>query len=151
MWLYRTLRICSGNFARTLGLYPDAWSVSVPIAPFPSMWLTSEEVLCTAVLPMAARNLDGRSGGRSLYQNENIQVLKSYMTVCIMPHMPGLLLIVQFRYLPNMLQWREPWRTVLSGWAPTLWHFSLSLRSSRPAMRRVARQKCLTYLRNLPN
>ncbi|KAF8955056.1 hypothetical protein BDZ97DRAFT_346051 [Flammula alnicola] len=38
------------------------------------------KLFCTAVLPMAARNLDGRSG-RSPYYNENLQVLQSYMTI----------------------------------------------------------------------
>lgn len=38
-------------------------------------------VFYTAVLPMAARNIDGRSGGRSHYHQESLQVLQSYMTV----------------------------------------------------------------------
>ena len=40
-----------------------------------------QSVFCTMVLPMAARNLDGRSG-RSPHYNENLQVMQSYMTVC---------------------------------------------------------------------
>ena len=38
-------------------------------------------VFCTAVLPMAARNIDGRSGGKSQYHRESLQVLQSFMTV----------------------------------------------------------------------
>jgi hypothetical protein len=38
------------------------------------------KLFCNAVLPMAARNLDARSG-RSPYHNESLQVLQSYMSI----------------------------------------------------------------------
>ncbi|KAF8153200.1 hypothetical protein B0H34DRAFT_722612 [Crassisporium funariophilum] len=38
------------------------------------------KLFCTAVLPMAARNLEGRSG-RLQFHNESLQVLQSYMTI----------------------------------------------------------------------
>jgi len=39
------------------------------------------KLFCTAVLPMAARNIDGRPGGKSHYHRESLQVLQSYMTI----------------------------------------------------------------------
>ncbi|KAF8809624.1 hypothetical protein BYT27DRAFT_7093581 [Phlegmacium glaucopus] len=39
------------------------------------------KLFCTAVLPMAARNIDGISGGKSHYHRESLQVLQSYMTI----------------------------------------------------------------------
>jgi hypothetical protein len=45
------------------------------------MWLSIRLVFCTAVLPMAARNIDGRSVGTHHYHRESLQVLQSYMTV----------------------------------------------------------------------
>ncbi|KAF9485733.1 hypothetical protein BDN70DRAFT_916837 [Pholiota conissans] len=38
------------------------------------------KLFCTTVLPMAARNFDGRSGRHS-YRDENIQMLRSYMAI----------------------------------------------------------------------
>ncbi|PPQ92541.1 hypothetical protein CVT25_010374 [Psilocybe cyanescens] len=50
---------------------------------FPECFLSSSSwsslVFCSAVLPMAARNLDVRSG-RSPYQHESLQVLQTYMS-----------------------------------------------------------------------
>jgi len=39
------------------------------------------KLFCTAVLPMAARNIDGRSAGKSHYHRESLQVLQSFMTI----------------------------------------------------------------------
>jgi len=39
------------------------------------------KLFCTAVLPMAARSIDGRTGGKSHYHRESLQVLQSYMTI----------------------------------------------------------------------
>ena len=49
-------------------------------------WCEHYQVFCTAVLPMAARSIDGRTGGKSHYHRESLQVLQSYMTVSGIHH-----------------------------------------------------------------
>lgn len=73
LWQFRTnAGVISGRLKRELFSYIEALSALTDV---------TISVFCTAVLPMAARSIDGRTGGKSHYHRESLQVLQSFMTV----------------------------------------------------------------------